>query len=88
MSQRNAGPVRGTALTTQSHIVKRHATPDDLAIARRTYIGQVVRLPACRHISFRCLDVRLDQLHRLIFDLEREIPSSDEILDEHEASHA
>lgn len=56
----------------QSHIAKRNATEADLAAARATYVGKPVILPDHPYARFHCVDVRLDQLHRLIFDLVRE----------------
>lgn len=57
---------------TQSRVGKRNATEADLAAARKTYIGKPVTLPNHSHACFQCVDVRLDQLHRLIFDLIRQ----------------
>ena len=57
---------------TQSRVGKRNATEADLAAARNTYVGESVTLPTHPHARFQCVDVRLDQLHRLIFDLIRQ----------------
>jgi hypothetical protein len=56
----------------QSRIVQYNATEADLATARQTYIGQRVLLRHDPSLRFHCVDVRLDQLHRLIFDLIRQ----------------
>lgn len=55
----------------QSRICKYNATEADLLRARATYIGQPVTLQSVPDNRFQCVDVRLDQLHRLIFDLIR-----------------
>jgi hypothetical protein len=86
--------VRGITETTrasaryperQSSIHKRNATPEDLVLAKR-HIGKQIPLRpvhADPHPPrYRCVGVRLDELHRLIFDLVRE-----DLLDEEEGHY-
>lgn len=67
-----------TTHRAESRVVKRNATIDDLAAALATFKGKPVKLPNRPSARFLCVDVRLDSLKRLIFDLEREVRSMGE----------
>lgn len=61
---------RGASLPPgESRVVKRNATPSDLEREREKYLGQLVTWPNQPHLHFTCVNVRLDSLNRLIFDL-------------------
>lgn len=60
----------------QSIIAKRNATESDLQAAKERYVGKLVK-PQPKEDGqspppYRCAEVRLDTLKRLIFDLVKE----------------
>lgn len=70
-----ASDQQGSQRQPQAYIAKRRATDADLATALAVYPpGSLVRIPARPKLCFRVLKITLDDLKRLIFSIQLELP--------------